>query len=78
MQGFGQGSVIGAGFEKRGEAGVIEFFFTVEGQRLPSIPDHAGIFYVADIEKYYLEMIGSAPMMTVRECTCTENAVPRL
>ena len=43
-EGFAQGDVVGAGYELRRDAGVIEFFFTLNGRRLEPIPNDWGIF----------------------------------
>jgi len=42
--GLSEGDVVGCGYELRRDAGAIEFFFTVNGTRLPPLPNDWGLF----------------------------------
>ena len=50
--GFVQGDVVGAGYELRKDAGVIEFFFTVNGTRLDPLPNDWGVFELPKARRF--------------------------
>ena len=50
-EGIDEGDVVGAGYELRRDAGVLEFFFTVNGTRLPPLPNDWGLFELSKAKK---------------------------
>ena len=51
-----QGDVVGAGYEYRDTVEIVEFFFTVNGERLPPIPDREGVFSAGNVARYSNEI----------------------
>ena len=47
--------VVGAGYERNPQDQIITFFFTLNGQRLPPVPDEDAFFLVNDVKRHHLD-----------------------